>query len=80
MASLATPVTVDSRRVPGIRLHGDRVIRLLGSLLYTAAYSASGRPESCMGESWPAIALPNKTTRSGNWRSLSLHLLGCAGT
>ena len=35
LAKLATPVTVGSRRVPGIKLHDDRVIRLLDSLLYT---------------------------------------------
>ena len=35
MAKLSAPVTVGSRRVPGIKLHDDRVIRLLDSLLYT---------------------------------------------
>ena len=35
LATLAEPVTVGSRRVPGIKLHDDRVIRLLDSLLYT---------------------------------------------
>ena len=35
LAKLATPVTVGKRRVPGIKLHDDRVIRLLDSLLYT---------------------------------------------
>ena len=35
LAKLAAPVTVGSRRVPGIKLHDDRVIRLLDSLLYT---------------------------------------------
>ena len=35
LAKLAAPVTAGSRRVPGIKLHDDRVIRLLDSLLYT---------------------------------------------
>ncbi|MDE2811712.1 MAG: hypothetical protein OXM01_01730 [Gemmatimonadota bacterium] len=35
LAKLAAPVMVGSRRVPGIKLHDDRVIRLLDSLLYT---------------------------------------------
>ena len=35
LAKLATPITTAKRRVPGIKLHDDRVIRLLDSLLYT---------------------------------------------
>ena len=35
LAKLATPVITGKRRVPGIKLHDDRVIRLLDSLLYT---------------------------------------------
>ena len=35
LAKLAAPVTVGTRRVPGIKLHDDRVIRLLETLLYT---------------------------------------------
>ena len=35
LAKLAAPVTTGKRRVPGIKLHDDRVIRLLDSLLYT---------------------------------------------
>ena len=35
LAKLATPVTCGTRRVPGIKLHDDRVIRLLETLLYT---------------------------------------------
>ena len=35
LATLAEPVIVGSRRVPGIKLHDDRVIGLLDSLLYT---------------------------------------------
>ena len=35
LAKLAAPVTTGKRRVPGIKLHDDRVIRLLDGLLYT---------------------------------------------
>ena len=35
LAKLAGPATTGKRRVPGIKLHDDRVIRLLDSLLYT---------------------------------------------
>ena len=35
LAALASPVTTGKRRVPGIKLHDDRVIRLLDGLLYT---------------------------------------------
>ena len=35
LAKLAAPVSLGSRRVPGIKLHDDRVIRLLDCLLYT---------------------------------------------
>ena len=35
LAALAAPVTTGTRRVPGINLHDDRLIRVLDSLLYT---------------------------------------------
>jgi hypothetical protein len=35
LAKLAQSVTVGARRVPGIKLHDDRVIRLIDALLYT---------------------------------------------
>ena len=35
LAKLAAPVIASKRRVPGIKLHDDRVIRLLECLLYT---------------------------------------------
>ena len=35
LAALAAPVTTGTRRVPGIKLHDDRLIRLLDNLLYT---------------------------------------------
>ena len=35
LAALAAPVTTGTRRVPGIKLHDDRLVRLLDSLLYT---------------------------------------------
>jgi DNA-binding transcriptional ArsR family regulator len=34
-AKLAQPIEIGRRRVPGIKLHDDRVIRLLDTLLYT---------------------------------------------
>ena len=40
LAKLAQPVTLGARRVPGIKLHDDRVIRLLDTLLYTGALLA----------------------------------------
>ena len=35
LAALAAPVMTGTRRVPGIKLHDDRLIRLLDNLLYT---------------------------------------------
>ena len=40
LASLAKPTIVGKRRVPGLRLHDDRVIRLLDTLLHPAAFAA----------------------------------------
>ena len=40
VATLAQPITVGARRVPGIKLHDDRVIRLLDTLLYTGGLLA----------------------------------------
>ena len=34
LAKLAEPLTIGKRRVPGIKLHDDRVIRLLETLLH----------------------------------------------
>lgn len=40
LARLARPLTLGCRRVPGIKLHDDRVIRLLDTLLYTGGLLA----------------------------------------
>lgn len=40
LARLARPLMLGSRRVPGIKLHDDRVIRLLEALLYTGGLLA----------------------------------------
>ena len=64
LAKLATPV--GSRRVPGIKLHDDRVIRLLDSLLYTGGLLGNWTTRSCMSASWRAIASARKTTRSAS--------------
>lgn len=37
LAKLAQPVVIGRRRIPGIKLHDDRVIRLLDALLYAGA-------------------------------------------
>jgi len=39
LADLAKPTIVGQRRVPGLRLHDDRVIRLLDTLLHPAAFA-----------------------------------------
>jgi hypothetical protein len=39
LADLAEPTLVGQRRVPGLRLHDDRVIRLLEALLHPAAFA-----------------------------------------
>jgi hypothetical protein len=39
LADLARPTIVGQRRVPGLRLHDDRVIRLLDTLLHPAAFA-----------------------------------------
>jgi hypothetical protein len=38
LAALATPTLVGQRRVPGLKLHDDRVIRLLETLLHPAGF------------------------------------------
>ncbi len=39
LADLAKPTIVGQRRVPGLKLHDDRVIRLLDTLLHPAAFA-----------------------------------------
>jgi len=39
LASLAKPTIVGQRRVPGVKLHDDRVIRLLETLLHPGAFA-----------------------------------------
>ena len=39
LANLAKPTIVRQRRVPGLKLHDDRVIRLLDTLLHPAAFA-----------------------------------------
>jgi hypothetical protein len=39
LASLAKPTLVGQRRVPGVKLHDDRVIRLLETLLHPGAFA-----------------------------------------
>jgi hypothetical protein len=40
LAALATPTLVGQRRVPGLKLHDDRVIRVLETLLHPAGFVA----------------------------------------
>lgn len=40
LAELASPIVVGRRRVPGVKLHDDRVIRLLDTLLYNGGLLA----------------------------------------
>src|SRR5438270_1104233 len=40
LAALAQPSVVGQRRIPGLKLHDDRVIRLLETLLHPAAFAA----------------------------------------
>ena len=63
LAKLAAPVMVGTRRVPGIKLHDDRVIRLLDCST-PAACSATGPPASCINACWRAIVSPSWTTPS----------------
>ncbi len=39
LAALAQPTVVGQRRIPGLKLHDDRVIRLLETLLHPAAFA-----------------------------------------
>ena len=39
LADLAKPTLVGQRRIPGLKLHDDRVIRLLETLLHPAAFA-----------------------------------------
>ncbi|GAC1459118.1 MAG: hypothetical protein PVSMB4_18510 [Ktedonobacterales bacterium] len=41
LAALAKPTTVGQRRVPGVKLHDDRVIRLLETLLHPSAFATT---------------------------------------
>jgi len=38
LATLAAPTIIGQRRVPGLKLHDDRVIRLLETLLYPGGF------------------------------------------
>jgi len=40
LAALAQPTVVAQRRIPGVKLHDDRVIRVLETLLHPAAFAA----------------------------------------
>src|SRR6266705_3451720 len=40
LAALAEPTVVGQRRIPGLKLHDDRVIRVLETLLHPAAFAA----------------------------------------
>jgi hypothetical protein len=40
LATLAQPTVVGQRRIPGLKLHDDRVIRVLETLLHPAAFAA----------------------------------------
>ena len=40
LAALARPTVVAQRRIPGVKLHDDRVIRVLETLLHPAAFAA----------------------------------------
>ncbi len=40
LAALAQPTVVGQRRIPGLKLHDDRVIRVLETLLHPAAFAA----------------------------------------
>jgi hypothetical protein len=39
LAALARPTTIGQRRIPGLKIHDDRVIRVLESLLHPAAFA-----------------------------------------
>jgi hypothetical protein len=39
LAALAQPSLVGQRRIPGLKLHDDRVIRVLETLLHPAAFA-----------------------------------------
>ncbi len=41
LAALAKPTQVGQRRVPGLKLHDDRVIRLLDTLLHPGAFATT---------------------------------------
>jgi hypothetical protein len=41
LAALTKPTTVGQRRIPGLKLHDDRVIRLLETLLHPAAFAGN---------------------------------------
>src|SRR5215207_11755434 len=43
LAGLASPTTIGLRRVPGLRLHDERVIRLLDTLLHPVASRPAGQ-------------------------------------
>ena len=62
-ASLAASALVGQRRIPGLKLHDDR-IRVLETLLHLAGLCAPGPPVSCTHASWPAITSSAMSTAS----------------
>ena len=69
LAKLAAPVTVGSRRVPGIKLNYMTTASsaCLRPCSTPAACSATGPPGSCMRACWRAIASARKTIPSDSY-------------
>ena len=67
LAALAAPLTTGTGRVPGIKLHDDRLIRLLDNLLYTGGLLGAGRRGNCTNASWLGTASPRTTTPSDSF-------------
>jgi hypothetical protein len=70
LAALAAPTLVGQRRIPGLKLHDDRVVRLLETLLQPGASSTTGLLASCTHASPLAITSPPRTTASVSYATI----------
>ena len=66
LAVLAKPSVIGSRRIPGLKLHDDRVIRVLETLLHPAAFSGDWTTRDLNARVLPSISLARAVTTSAN--------------
>jgi hypothetical protein len=71
LPALAKATIGGQRRVPGVRLYDDRVIRLLETLLLVLPLPLTGQRVSCVLAFWLAIGSPTLITTSASFTTTS---------